>query len=141
MASPGGEVIFSYVILYVIDVKRFLDFYSKAFGFRIRKLDNSHKWGELDFNPTTIAFTPIEEWETIATGGGHIPSKGEHQPKVYLSFSVDNLDATFKHAINCGAEAVAMPEEKVWGQKAGYLRLSSRLRVTRWGSRVHEPHQ
>ncbi|KAI5074737.1 hypothetical protein GOP47_0010698 [Adiantum capillus-veneris] len=140
MASPGSRPAFSYTVLYVEDVKRSLDFYSKAFGFKIRRLDDSHKWGELDSGPTTIAFTPIEQRETAITGGVHIPTKGEHRPNIELSFSFDDFDAAFKHAIECGAEEVAKPEGKVWGQKAGYVRDLDGV-VIRLGSHVHEPHQ
>ncbi|GJN31063.1 hypothetical protein PR202_gb19417 [Eleusine coracana subsp. coracana] len=66
MASGGGAVrpAFAYTVVYVRDVAKSAAFYSAAFGYSVRRLDESHKWAELESGSTTIAFTPLHQRET-----------------------------------------------------------------------------
>jgi len=115
---------YAYTVVYVKDVSKSVDFYSKAFGLTIRRLDHSRRWGELESGSTTIAFTPIEQHEM------EITEKGEEHNKLYdlqrnkleLCFTYHDLDSAFKRAVERGAVMVAEPEEKEWGQKVGYVR-------------------
>merc|ERR1711915_312155 len=92
---------FAYTVVYVKDVGKSAEFYSKAFGFNVHRLDHSRRWGELESGSTTIALTPVERHETEITR---------------------DVDAAFKHAVKAGATAVLDPESKEWGQKVGYVR-------------------
>lgn len=120
MAQQTGK--FAYTVVYVKDVAQSADFYKKAFGINVRRLDQSHRWGELESGETTIAFTPLKQHEVDITGGVQSADLGEPRHNVELSFSYSDVDEAFKHAVATGAVPVAQPEEKEWGQKVGYVR-------------------
>ncbi|XP_055831736.1 uncharacterized protein LOC129900739 [Solanum dulcamara] len=122
MASNLGPT-FAYTVVYCKDVAKSVAFYAKAFGYNVRRLDESHKWGELESGATTIAFTPMHQHETDDITG-HVQtsqSRGDRQP-VELCFDYVDIDSAYKRAIENGAVAVSEPEEKKWGQKVGYVR-------------------
>ncbi|KAG6553066.1 hypothetical protein Mapa_005403 [Marchantia paleacea] len=113
---------FDYTVVYVPDVQQAVDFYQKAFGVKCRSVDNSKRWGEMESGATTIAFTPLNQRETHLTGGVQTADLSEQRHNVELSFSYPDVDAAFKHAVEAGAVPVAQPEDKVWGQRVGYVR-------------------
>ncbi|CDP09029.1 unnamed protein product [Coffea canephora] len=39
---------FAYTVVYVRDVAKSVEFYATAFGHNVRRLDESHRWGELE---------------------------------------------------------------------------------------------
>ncbi|KAL2635381.1 hypothetical protein R1flu_006860 [Riccia fluitans] len=131
------EAKFAYTVVYVHDVEQTANFYEKAFGMKIRRMDQSRKWGELESGQTTIAFTPLEQREARITGGVHAPDASEQRSNVELSFSFQDVDAAFKHAVDAGAVAIASPEDKPWGQRVGYVRDINGVTI-RVGSFVHE---
>ncbi|XP_034687614.1 uncharacterized protein LOC117915953 [Vitis riparia] len=140
MASNPSPV-FAYVVLYVKDVAKSTAFYAKAFGCNVRRLDESHRWGELDSGKTTIAFTPVHQRETDRiTGAVQDPWSGRERPPVELCFAYVDVDAAYKRAVENGAMAVSEPEEKEWGQKVGYVRDIDGI-VVRMGSHVNPPKQ
>ncbi|KAM6577949.1 hypothetical protein CsatB_029786 [Cannabis sativa] len=139
MASNLRPVL-AYIVIYVKDVAKSVTFYEKAFGFSVRRLDKSHRWGELESGQSTIAFTPLHQHETdevtgsVQTAAG---SHGERQP-VEVCFAFSDVDAAYKKAIENGAVSVSEPEEKEWGQKVGYVRDINGI-VVRMGSHVQSP--
>ncbi|XP_065867844.1 uncharacterized protein [Euphorbia lathyris] len=130
---------FAYTILYVKDVAKSVDFYGKAFGYHVRRLDDSHRWGELESGHTTIAFTPIHQHETDnRTGQVHTPESSNDRAPVEVCFSYADVDAAYKRAVENGAVAVSEPEDKEWGQRVGYVRDVDGI-VVRMGSYVSKP--
>ncbi|KAJ4764095.1 Dessication-induced 1VOC superfamily protein [Rhynchospora pubera] len=129
---------FAYTVVYVRDVAKSVAFYTSAFGYNVRRLDQSHKWAELESGPTTIAFTPLHQRETdVLTGEVQMPdSKGERNP-VEICFDYADVDAAYKRAVDNGALPVSSPEPKNWGQKVGYVRDIDGI-VVRLGSSVNE---
>ncbi|GAB4824375.1 hypothetical protein Ancab_007263 [Ancistrocladus abbreviatus] len=130
---------FAYVVIYVKDVVKSVEFYAKAFGYNVRRLDESHRCGELESGQTTIAFTPMHQHETDDLTGSvqKSQSKLERGPvEVCLDFT--DVDAAYKRAVENGAEAVREPEQKEWGQKVGYVRDIDGI-VVRMGSHVTPP--
>ncbi|KAL1566550.1 hypothetical protein AAHA92_02151 [Salvia divinorum] len=123
---------FAYTVVYVKDVAKSVDFYGRAFGYNVRRLDASHRWGELETGTTTIAFTPAKQHETDDLTGS--PNTRQRNP-VEVCFDYADVDAAFKRAVENGAEAVAKPEEKEWGQKVGYVKDIDGI-VVRLGSHV-----
>ncbi|KEH30117.1 uncharacterized protein [Medicago truncatula] len=114
---------FAYTVLYVKDVAESVAFYSKAFGYSVRRLDESHRWGELESGHTTIAFTPIHQHETDdLTGVVHTTRSNKERPPV-------------ERAVENGAVPVSEPEMKEWGQKVGYVRDIDGI-VIRMGNHV-----
>ncbi|KAK2382507.1 hypothetical protein P8452_38054 [Trifolium repens] len=116
---------FAYTVLYVKDVAESVDFYAKAFGYSVRRLDESHRWGELESGHTTIAFTPIHQHETDdLTGVVHAANRSKQErPPLEVCFVYPDVDAAYK------------PEMKEWGQKVGYVRDIDGI-VIRMGSHV-----
>ncbi|XP_078428956.1 dessication-induced 1VOC superfamily protein [Wolffia australiana] len=114
---------FAYAVVYVKDVAEMVEFYAKAFGYEVRRLDDARRWGELAAGETTIAFTPARQHETDAvTGVVRLSVSPRERPPIELCFVYDDVDRAFQRAVENGAAPVAMPEEKPWGQKVGYVR-------------------
>lgn len=121
------------------DVAKSVDFYHKAFGINVRRLDESHRWGELESGQTTIAFTPVHQHETDdLTGHVKNPRSAHERGPVEVCFAYPDVDAAFKRAVEHGAVAVSEPEMKEWGQKVGYVRDIDGI-VVRIGSYVNPP--
>ncbi|KAK6271953.1 hypothetical protein POUND7_009036 [Theobroma cacao] len=133
---------FGYTVVYVKDVAKSVDFYAKAFGYDVRRLDESHRWGELESGHTTIAFTPRHQHETDdLTGAVQVPKSDSERPPVEICLVYTDVDAAFKRAVENGAVPVSQPEDKQsWGQKVGYVRDIDGLTV-RMGSYVHASKQ
>ncbi|KAL3640461.1 hypothetical protein CASFOL_015429 [Castilleja foliolosa] len=126
---------FAYTVVYVKDVAKSIAFYTKAFGYHVRRLDESHRWGELESGQTTIAFTPAKQHETDLTGKVQIPHSDRERNPVEVCFDYSDVDAAYKRAVENGAVAVSEPEDKDWGQKVGYVRDLDGI-VIRMGSHV-----
>ncbi|KAJ0084730.1 hypothetical protein Patl1_30885 [Pistacia atlantica] len=101
---------FAYTVLYVKDVTRSVAFYAKAFGYSVRRLDESHRH----------------------------PSPAVSDQPVEVCFAYQDVDTAYKRAVENGAEAVSEPEDKEWGQKVGYVRDIDGI-VVRLGSYVQAP--
>lgn len=159
---------YAYTVVYVKDVTKSLDFYAKAFGYNVHRLDDSHRWGELESGQTTIAFTPHHQHETDDLSGNvSVPHTGRERAPVEVCFAYTDVDAAFKvhffdlfvkyfifivsefyaddvidrqRAVDNGAVAVSEPEDKEWGQRVGYVRDLDGI-VVRMGSYVHPPKE
>ncbi|KAH7542481.1 uncharacterized protein LOC107409182 [Ziziphus jujuba] len=140
MASSNLNPSLAYTVVYVKDVAKSVAFYAKAFGYTVRCLDKSHRWGELESGQTTIAFTPRRQHETDdLTGSVQTPGGSDSvRPPMEVCFTYSDVDAAYKRAIENGAVAVNEPEEKEWGQKVGYVRDIDGI-VVRLGSYVNPP--
>ncbi|NP_001146848.1 uncharacterized LOC100280456 [Zea mays] len=124
MASGGPKPKLAYIILYVRDVEKAASFYDAAFGYTVRRLDQSRKWAELESGATTIAFTPLHQRETDELSGAvQLPdSSAAGRGSVEVCFAYADVDAAYKRAVDNGAVAVSAPEDKPWGQKSGFVR-------------------
>ncbi|KAH7862143.1 hypothetical protein Vadar_000715 [Vaccinium darrowii] len=130
---------FAYTTVYVKDVAKSVEFYANAFGYTVRRLDESHRWGELESGQTTLAFTPAHQHETDdLTGTVQMPRSGRERNAVEVCFDYQDVDAAYKRAVENGAVPVSEPEEKEWGQKVGYVRDLDGV-VVRMGSYVRQP--
>ncbi|XVF46501.1 hypothetical protein PTKIN_Ptkin03bG0032000 [Pterospermum kingtungense] len=142
MASSDLKPAFAYTIVYVKDVAKSVDFYAKAFGYIVRCLDESHRWGELESGQTTIAFTRQHQHETDdLTGAVQVPKSDSQRTPMELCLVYSDVDAAFKRAVENGAVAVSQPENKQdWGQRVGYVRDIDGM-IVRMGSYVHPTKQ
>ncbi|EEC74969.1 hypothetical protein OsI_10991 [Oryza sativa Indica Group] len=100
MASEGAvSPAFAYTVVYVKDVAKSAAFYSAAFGYTVRRLDQSHKWAELESGTTTIAFTPLHQRETDAlTGAVQLPDSAGERGPVEICFDYADVDAAYRRA-------------------------------------------
>ncbi|EMS64128.1 hypothetical protein TRIUR3_21203 [Triticum urartu] len=138
MASGAVRPKLAYIVCYVEDVGKSAAFYAKAFNYSVRRVDDSHKWAELDTGSTTIAFTPRHQRETDAlTGEVQLPKSPRERGPVEICFDYDDVDAAYRRGVENGAVPVSAPEQKNWGQKVGYVRDCDGITV-RLGSHVRE---
>ncbi|KAG2541721.1 hypothetical protein PVAP13_9NG696600 [Panicum virgatum] len=113
-------------------------FYAAAFGSDVRRLDQSHKWAELESGATTIAFTPLHQRETDGLSGEvQLPDAAAARGPVEVCFVYADVDAAYRRAVEHGAVPVSAPEQKPWGQKSGFVRDMDG-NVVRIGSHVRE---
>jgi catechol 2,3-dioxygenase-like lactoylglutathione lyase family enzyme len=111
-----------YTIVYVDNVAATLAFYESAFGFARGFVHASGDYGELVTGETTLAFA------TIALGQSHFAepiqpvSLGQPVAGIELAFVTDDVSAAFARACAAGAQPLAPPESKPWGQTVAYVR-------------------
>ncbi|XP_057508581.1 uncharacterized protein LOC130791470 [Actinidia eriantha] len=97
MASTTLKPAFAYTVVYVKDVAKSVAFYAKAFGYGVRRLDESHRWGELESGQTTIAFTPLHQHETDGlTGSVQVSGLGRERNQVELCLDYPDVIAAYK---------------------------------------------
>jgi uncharacterized glyoxalase superfamily protein PhnB len=109
-----------YVIIYVPDVTRAVDFYQCAFGIRQRFIHESGQYAELETGDTALAFA-----DEAATTTCHSfqPNRTDRKAAgAEVAFVVEDVQAAFKKAVANGAIAVVEPVDKPWGQTISYVR-------------------
>ena len=114
-----------YTIIYVEDVLETVAFYEKAFGFErgmVVEEENIVYYAELKSGATSIAFASYEmgkmnfddKYEKITRKGNPVGLE--------LVFVDDDVASATTHAVKNGAELIAEPSEKEWGQTVSYVR-------------------
>ena len=102
-------------MLTVKDIPRAADFYTKAFGFKLRGImngpDGKPMHAELKLRDTTLMLGPESpEWQSFgARSIGGTP--------VTLYILVENVDAVFKDAVAAGAQVLMPPNDMFWGDR------------------------
>ena len=115
---------YGYTIVYVPSVEEALEFYNKAFGFKIKFVHESKAYGELDTGETTLAFASHEMGD-MNLGGKYLKANIDDKPLgIELAFVTEDVPAAYKKAVSAGATAIKEPEEKPWGQVVGYVRAA-----------------
>ena len=111
-----------YTILYVENVELTLDFYQRAFGFKVKMMTTEKEYGELDTGNTALAFA-TNSFVKISNGiEFEEASPTKVPPPVELGFVTENVEAAYSRAIAAGAVSVKEPVQKPWGQYLGYVR-------------------
>ena len=116
---------FGYTIIYVEDVLNTVEFYEKAFGFErglVVEEESIVYYAELKSGETIIGFASYEmgkmnfddKYEKITRKGNPVGLE--------LVFVDDDVAAATTHAVKSGAELIAEPVEKPWGQTVSYVR-------------------
>lgn len=109
------------IIFYVKDVTKTMDFFEKAFGIPIAFIDPSGHYGQMDTGSTALGFASLEL-------AGHnlsqkfSPIQTKELPGCEISFVSKDVHHSLEKAIQAGAELIASPEEKPWGQVVAYVR-------------------
>ena len=109
-----------YTILYVPDVEQTVAFYERAFGLKRTFLHESG-YGEMTTGETKLAFATLE---LARSNGVSIRPAQRHEPSpaFEIAFVTDNVAAAFANAVEAGAEPLAEPTQKPWGQTVSYVR-------------------
>jgi lactoylglutathione lyase len=111
-----------WVIVYVPEVERAVEFYERAFGLRRAFVDPTGNFGQLDTGSTALAFAA----EALADGhlpeGVRRPSADEPPANVELALVFDDVHAAFAHAVTEGCTALAEPAPQPQNQVVGWVR-------------------
>lgn len=108
-----------YVILYVPNVARAVEFYGRAFGLAHRFTHKSGAYAEMETGETALAFSS----EAIANGLDTVPQRpGQRPPAFEVALVTDDVPAAVTKATAAGATLVRDAERKPWGQVVAYVR-------------------
>jgi len=109
-----------YLLLYVADVPKTVEFYERAFGLT-RKMVHETGYAEMETGATTLGFVSHK----AAEGLGMTYRKARREepaPGVEVGLVTEDVAASYARAVEHGAEAVQAPEAKPWGQTVSYVR-------------------
>ena len=110
-----------YVILYVSDVTKTVDFYEAAFGLVRRFIHESGHYAEMDTGATALAFASEEMMTT--TGHAFRRNRLDDQAAgAEVGLVTDDVPKNFARAVDAGALPVTQPTQKPWGQVVSYVR-------------------
>jgi uncharacterized glyoxalase superfamily protein PhnB len=113
---------FKYVILYVEDLEKSMNFYRDTFNTEIKFITPEKDYGELITGDTTLSFASL----TLAHSNikeGFLQSKADKKPfGIELGFTTENVESLVKKAIQNGAVLYENIVEKPWGQKVAYIK-------------------
>ena len=113
---------FGYTIVYVADPARSLAFFERAFGFERRFLHESGGYGELETGATALAFAQHEVARSNL-GCDYVAAGASASPLgIEIGLVTDDVSAAFERALQAGAEGLAPPVIKPWGQTVAYVR-------------------
>ncbi|MDD5656050.1 MAG: VOC family protein [Elusimicrobia bacterium] len=110
-----------YVLLYVEDPLKTVEFYEKAFGLSRGFVHESNTYAEMDSGATKLGFVAISLAQSnkvkFAPVKPNIPAPG-----IEIGLVTDSVDTAFRKAIEAGAVEVLKPTKKPWGQLVSYVR-------------------
>lgn len=113
---------FKYLILYVEDVEKSINFYQNTFNTQIKFITPEKDYGELLTGETTISFASV----SLASSNikkGFLSSKAEQKPfGIELGFITDHVEALVEKAVKNGAVLYEDIAVKPWGQKVAYIK-------------------
>ena len=109
------------VIFYVQDIEKTIAFFEKAFGLKRTFIDPTGHYGQLETGSTALGFASLElAKQNLPQGFRSISPK--ELPGFEISFTTKDVHRSLTHAVKWGAELIAAPEEKPWGQTVAYVR-------------------
>lgn len=118
-----------YTIVYVPDVAASLAFFERAFGLQRRFLHESGTYGELDTGATTLSFA-AHELGDLNFPGGHVHADQSAQPLGFeIALVTDDVMGAHRQAVSAGAQEMAAPLQKPWGQTVSYVRCPDGILV------------
>ena len=109
-----------YIIIYVADVPVTIAFYENAFGLKLRFINESNQYAEMETGQTALAFA--NEKFVMDSRSFRLNRQKEQAAGAEVAFVVDNVEKRFKHAVDSGAMEVSKPIQKPWGQTVSYVR-------------------
>lgn len=113
---------FAYTILYVPDVKRSVDFYTKVFGFELKFIAPENEYAELITGNTTISFASVSLANSNLKEGFQESSLQSKSFGIELGFTTENVQELLDKALSEGAVLLEEPKTKPWGQTVAYVR-------------------
>jgi len=113
---------FAYSILYVPDVKKTAEFYSKTFGFEVRFIAPGDEYAELGTGTTTLSFAALPLANSNLKNGFQESNLNTKPFGFELGFTTVDVPALVEKALANGATLLEEPKEKPWGQMVAYVR-------------------
>lgn len=113
---------FAYTILYVSDVKKTAEFYSKTFDFEVRFIAPGDEYAELNSGTTTLSFAALPLAKSNLKDGFQESDLKTKPFGIELGFTTVDVQALVDKALAAGATLLEEPKEKPWGQMVAYIR-------------------
>ena len=110
-----------HIIYYVDDVEKTIEFYEKAFGLQRAFIDETGSYGQLETGTTALGFAS-KSLAKQNLGNGFRAISRDELPGVEISFTTKDVARALSHAVKSGAELIAPPDAKPWGQTIAYVR-------------------
>ena len=111
-----------YIILYVSDVTKSVDFYESAFGFSRKFITPENDYAELITGETTISFVSMELANSNLKNGFLMSRQADKPFGIELALVTESVQDIIEKALELGAAIEEKPIEKPWGQTVGYIR-------------------
>jgi uncharacterized glyoxalase superfamily protein PhnB len=109
-----------YVIVYVKDILKTVEFYEKAFELKRRFIHESGAYAEMETGATALAF--VDE-KFIKDSFSFRPNRLSEEPSgIEISLVTDHVQKQFDKAIKAGAIPIMQPIQKPWGQLVSYVK-------------------
>lgn len=107
-----------YIILVVEDLDRSLEFYTTVLG-----LELGHRAGEYaQFETGSTRLSLYTRRAMSETLGMPLHPPSSHTPGFEIGFKVEDVDAAYNLLIERGAQPLAAPTGRAWGQRTAYVR-------------------
>lgn len=113
---------FAYTILYVSDVKRTAEFYSKTFDFEVRFIAPGDEYAELSSGTTTLSFAALPLANSNLKDGFQQSDLNAKPFGMELGFTTVDVPALVEKAVSNGGTLLEDAKEKPWGQVVAYVR-------------------
>lgn len=113
---------FKYVILYVEDVEKSMNFYRDTFDTPVKFITPEKDYGELLTGETSLSFASLPLAGSNVKQG-FLSSRSEEKPfGIELGFTTDDVENLLEKAIKNGALLYEEIAVKPWGQKVAYIK-------------------
>ena len=115
---------FAYTIVYVPDVAAALAFLDRAFGLSTRFLHESGAYGEVETGAGGARLAFVDH-ATARDSLQHDYVAADASPRplgMEIGFTVADVQAAYDRAVAAGAQPLAAPVAKPWGQVVAYVR-------------------
>jgi len=100
----------AYNVLYVSNMKKSIEFYTKVYGFELREGNGDQPWAALHTGNTALALHAVESKKKAAAS-----SKDARPGQAGPGFFVPDIAAFHKRAIENGAVCLEEPKQEPWG--------------------------
>lgn len=110
-----------YVIVYVPDVVKAVEFYERAFGLARRFVVEGGAFGEMETGGTALAFASHGQAEGQGLSYTR-PDPANKPAGMEIALVTQDVPAALERALSAGAALVKNPETKPWGQIVAYVR-------------------
>lgn len=108
-----------YVVLFVEDLERALEFYGTTLGLQVRH--RAEGYAELAVDGPRFALLERRRVpEIVGLQEGVRPPSGAHEGEI--AFLVEDVDAVYSELRASGARFVCPPTDRPWGQRSAYLK-------------------